>query len=64
MSLIKVNAKMQLVDSCGAVLGTLFKDVDERITWRKNPLVERELTRGEQLQVAKILGEWNNEHQN
>ncbi|AUR84869.1 hypothetical protein NVP1063O_202 [Vibrio phage 1.063.O._10N.261.45.C7] len=62
MSLIKVDVRMQLVDCCGTVLGTLFKDMDERITWRKNPLVERDLTRGEQLQVAKILGEWNNEH--
>ena len=60
MSLIKVNAKMQLVDCCGAVLGTLFKDVDERINWEKSPLAEREFTRGEQLQIAKILGEWNN----
>lgn len=61
MSLIKVNAKMQLVDCCGAVLGTLFKDIDERITWRKNPLVGRELWDSEIAIIEGIVKEWNND---
>jgi hypothetical protein len=60
MPLIKANAKMQLVTSCGAVLGTLFKDVDERITWRKNALLERELLDSEVAIIKGIVKEWNN----
>lgn len=61
MPLIKVNAKMQLVTSCGAVLGTLFKDVDERINWEKNLLVGRELWDSEVAIIEGIVKEWNND---
>lgn len=61
MSLIKVNAKMQIVDCCGAVLGTLHRSADERITWRKNPLVGRPLNDSEVGIIEGIVKEWNND---
>ncbi|QXN60176.1 hypothetical protein KUA24_109 [Vibrio phage HNL01] len=60
--MIKLNSKMQVVDisnpSCEALVGTLFKNEDDCIYFRPNPLRES-LTDAEWDAVGSILREVN-----